>query len=156
MGARPFTGRAASCVSVAAIPGVAICEDAEVGDARDEVVIEMRGFADGSAVMAVTDETVLWWVDGCAVMAGIDEAVLWRVRFVVEAAPRPGELVDMARDGLGWVVADAAGSLLDGLAPVARGLSVSGVGAVQPEIRHEAAMKIVAVRHAVRMQTPPR
>jgi len=64
--------------------------------------------------------------------------------------------VDMARDGLGWVVADAAGSLVDGLAPVARGLSVSGVGAVQPEIRHAAAMKIVAVSHAVRMQTPPR
>ena len=139
MGARPFTGSAASCVSVAAIPGVAICEDVEVGDARDEVVIEMRGLDDGSAVMEGTDEAVLWWV-----------------RCVVEAAPRPGELVDMARDGLGWVVADAAGSLVDGLAPVARRLSVSGVGAVQPEIRHAAAMKIVAVSHAVRMQTPPR
>lgn len=91
----------------------------------------MRGLDDGSAVMAGTDEAVLWWVDGCAVMEGTDEAVLWWVRCVVEAAPRPGGLVDMARDGLGWVVADAAGSLVDGLAPAARGLSVSGVGAVK-------------------------
>ncbi len=124
-----------------------------VMEGTDEAVL---WWVDGSAVMEGTDEAVLWWVDGCAVMAGTDEAVLWWVRCVVEAAPRPGGLVDMARDGLGWVVADAAGSLVDGLAPAARGLSVSGVGAVQPEIRHAAAMKIVAVSHAVRMQTPPR